>query len=671
MRVVLAGGRKTDNITNAVRPKFEDSGEEVISIKSIEQLTEYINCGYDIDRLIITEQCISDDWAISEEKAFRERVALISSVIADKLSDVTVLFLTQYDDLANLIYEESLQVRYNSRVIVKEPKYSVAFFINLIQSEIESLPEDIVFEPEDAEVQPSEDGIVEERDEERLHDGTDDEEVQEKSEYDALEEFKVMELTEEAVSDKKSIGEFDDDFGLDDIEGAEDIECNLQGMEFRDNFEGDFEDKLEDGFDDDFDGNFEEDIDDSFESEFTDGLEDELESNFESSESNKIEDKINDYEEITNEEENTSEVIDNIYNEESNQIYDECRSNYDIKDTVGVYEEDTGESIYHQEEEEVKWREANVEVSTLIDIDEGTGRKGIFSKAKKGKTYVSRNMGLRDMLEPFASRGTSIVVTGCGGCGTSTTAMNIANTITSLGYNVLLVDLDTKYKTQGYMTKQAYASIDVGSMPLVSAINSSAPAEAHSKIVKPGLHILSIHMASDSVYPEDVIRKEKISRFGTVVKSSYDFIIYDIPFDYATTFFSDITMTADNILLNIDSSNWGISKTLISMCNIESEDMQDTLFNRAQVLFNRYRDLSKCFGQRTRGIEDVLRCMDDKVVELLGEDIGMYFRDLYVVGRIAFREDMEEGWFSSVQLSDTEEGRKLYLSVISKLILRR
>ena len=41
---------------------------------------------------------------------------------------------------------------------------------------------------------------------------------------------------------------------------------------------------------------------------------------------------------------------------------------------------------------------------------------------------------IKQQLRPFASRGNSIVVTGCGGCGTSTVAYNLANIINQLGY---------------------------------------------------------------------------------------------------------------------------------------------------------------------------------------------------------------------------------------------
>ena len=80
---------------------------------------------------------------------------------------------------------------------------------------------------------------------------------------------------------------------------------------------------------------------------------------------------------------------------------------------------------------------------------------------------------IRDTLDAFANRGNSILVTGCGGCGTSTIALNLANIINRLGYTVLLVDLDTENKTQSYISKDNFDCLEAESAGLMAAVRGS------------------------------------------------------------------------------------------------------------------------------------------------------------------------------------------------------
>ena len=278
---------------------------------------------------------------------------------------------------------------------------------------------------------------------------------------------------------------------------------------------------------------------------------------------------------------------------------------------------------------------------------------------------------LRSLFDAFAHRGESILVTGCGGCGTSTVALNLANTICNMGYTVLLVDLDTQNKTQSYISKDNYDSLDPDSAGLMAAINSTSGINAHTAIVKQGFHLLTMGMASDAAPINKIVQQNKILPFINLAKSTHNFIIYDIPFDSAVGFCKDFIFMADNIVLTIDCSNWGITKTMLNMCNISSEDVSDAIFNRGQLLFNRYRSLNKVMGRRIKTAIDITKVMDYKVKELLGEEPPYYFQSMHICGLLNEDPQMEAGWYEKVQFSDTQMGSKLYIDILRSILLQQ
>lgn len=279
------------------------------------------------------------------------------------------------------------------------------------------------------------------------------------------------------------------------------------------------------------------------------------------------------------------------------------------------------------------------------------------------------NQQIKKAFTAFAARGNSIVVTGCGGCGTSTVAYNLANVLCNLGYSVLLVDMDTENKTQSYISKDNYEAADPESASVMEAVNGSAGVNAYMSIVSQGFHLLSMGLASDSKKPTEAFNKERIARFANSAKTGHNFVIYDIPFEYATHHLEDVLYSADNIVITIDASNWGITKTLINMCNIGSDDMEETLFSKAQLLFNRYRGIDKLFGKKVKRIKDITKAMDKKLIELVGEDTGYYFSDLHICGSINYDDAFEDGWYNDVQYSDTKKGSEVFLQILKNIVI--
>lgn len=288
----------------------------------------------------------------------------------------------------------------------------------------------------------------------------------------------------------------------------------------------------------------------------------------------------------------------------------------------------------------------------------------------KGNNKVDVNY-IKQQLRPFASRGNSIVVTGCGGCGTSTVAYNLANIVNQLGYTVLLVDMDTEGRTQSYISKTNYDSMETDGANLMSAVNSSNGISAQESIVKQGFHLLTMGLGTDTAPVSELLHKEKISRFVNLAKTSHNFVIYDVPFSSATGFLSEITYMTDSLVLVADASNWGITKMMLNVCNISLDDMQDTIFSRAQLVFNRYRNLTKLLGKKVRTGVDITKVVDMKVQELIGEDPGFHFEDLHIAGIINDDPEIENGWFDNIQYSDTPKGQAIFLELLEHIVLKK
>jgi Mrp family chromosome partitioning ATPase len=278
---------------------------------------------------------------------------------------------------------------------------------------------------------------------------------------------------------------------------------------------------------------------------------------------------------------------------------------------------------------------------------------------------------VRKDLQPFAARGNNIVVTGCGGCGTSTIAYSLANIINQLGFTVLLIDFDTEGRAQNYISRANYESMEPEGANLMAAVNSSTNFQSHVSVVRSGFHLLTMGLGSDVAPVSEMLQEDRIQRFLNLAKSSSHFIIYDVPFNSAKGFLKDVTYRADNLVLTVDASNWGVTKTMLSVCNIEENDMQDVMFNKAQIVFNKYRNLNTVFGKPVKTGADIEKAMDRKVIELLGEDPGFHFSDMHIAGIINDDPDFEKGWFADVAYAETKKGQDIFLKLIDNIVLKK
>lgn len=709
MRILLCGGAKTANIESAVRPKFDASGDSFQVVKYINDIyKEVFLHGDSFDRAIIFEQGITQDFQERDEYEIRTKVSEFATHMAQVGNkNMSYVFVTWDKDMANIISEEILSIVSMSTILLRPKKspITVAFMIRAITTDVTKFPEEEVYRPAlDLEVDDSkeDEGLtLEDIDVEAdvnytpqyLDENTDplfgdsisnddepelEEEFTEQNDfYNQNQDDLAGQETFEEQSDYTEQDSFDNsedeidtnsyednyDEVSTDYENEDEIPVDSEGEEMRDS-KIDYNDPLDEGklhmgsnsskfnsFDDDYSAPSNDDYGSS-DDYGSDDMYDSGDYNNSQQEEDYDRNSVEDYQ---------NEMAPNDFN----NSFDSVMPGEDDY-------ADNNNSDYEEPEPEVQ-QEAPKKRGLFGRKKEAPAKepKGGFANNNNVKGSVDVN-GIKKALKPFAARGNSIVVTGCGGCGTSVIAYNLANIVHQLGYTVLLVDLDTENKAQSYISRQAYDSIDPDGANLKAAINSSTGINTHVCIVESGFHLLTMGMGSDTFKPDDPqgLQRGHISRFINMAKANHNFVIYDIPFEYASGCLQEFIYMADNVVMTVDCSAWGISKTLIQMSNIDNEDLQDTVFNRGQLVFNRCRNLSRVFGRKIRTANDIVKAMDGKVEELLGEESEYYFSEMHIAGTINEDPDFENGWYESAQYSDTKKGQKIFGDLLVSIVSR-
>lgn len=733
MRIALSGGQKTINITTAIESKIQSGGDDLVTLPSIDDLIEYIDCGYKIDRVLISEQSITANGEVTDVTTIRNTINGICRILHSKEHDAKVVFFTSYNDIADIIYDESLEVRANSIIILKDKPYSTSFFIEILTSELDKINREWVYMPhsneedewetdseDDDNTEEWDDNTEYDTDEEKWDDDFDDAEFDTDEEQESNEEETTGAWDNIGGQGLEDDGEWDDgEFDTDNDEDTtdEDSEDTVERIDMasiedaigkiEDDVQSDIMDKTADIEDDS-----NEDAWDSTDEE-VDHVEEpnEAESVWEEEESSSASDEWNDSSDDASEQENdwddngiagdnvwedtgvedepaeTSDPIENVWEEteeeqETNERIEDDNWENESNDTYADEEayaisESMHEEAYDESQDQHNiddiYKQAEEEDRTTPKVGVGfTGRASRKRRASDQMVNIDGGISVAELahrMESFASRGNAITVLGNGGTGASSVVINMANFIASMGYSVLIVDADTIHRSQSYITKEAYNAIEAGSSDLMAAINSGAPVERFAKVVRPGVHLLSMWMGGDCVPIEDIIKQEKLTRFINSVKSSFNFTIYDIPFSTATTFLRDVVYTADNIVNVVDASNWGVSKFMLDCCNIASEEMQETIFNRTEIIFNKFRGIDNIFGRKVKKLSDILRVMDDKVVDLTGVDSGMYFMNMHIVGKIDYDEKFDDQWFSNKWYSDDKHGKEVFSQLVAETVL--
>lgn len=729
MRILMSGGVKTQNIINAIEKQFKASGDEFIVVEYLDDINGIFAKGDYFDKAIIAEQSINRDYTITDEYEIRQRVNNFALECANRQRKLSYVFFTQYENIASMIYDEILPIMSSSAVVLKQPPYYATFFTSIIVNDIGQLPQDIVYVPENISVEmPLVDNGLEDdpflemepEDETVIPDASSDigEDI-----FDNSPDFQPNtvigdignDMGEDMPIEDEEMPVDDDLFGDDNLgftdTGLDETNDSEQMYDYDTTQDFDTDDSIIDTeqlLEEDRSGDLpdytvpqQEDFTMQPENngyipgfdmeEDDDPFSDDIYAN-----QNPIEDTWEDNQQ-TNEYDTTIPIApdDQGFDPLGQELYEdpqETQQQYEpqyvpqqdmapVDNMQGQYMPGFDQYGYEQEASS-----SGVEYTATSNNRQRVGKKhrgitGLLgSRQQEDPTIVpmgAQNIGskdirkVKDALKPFAARGNSIVVTGCSGCGVSTVAFHLANIISQIGYTVLLVDMDTEGRTQGYISKASYDSMDTDGSNLMSAVNSSTNTNSNAVVVKTGFHLLTMGLGTDVQPIEEQLHKEKIARFVSVVKTGYNFVIYDVPFKHSINFLSDITFMCDNLVLVTDASNWGITKTMLSVCNIDSDDMQDTIFHRAQLVFNRYRNLSKLFGLRVKTCDDIVQAMDRKVLDLVGDDIGLQFSRMSIAGIINDDPMFENGWYEDVQYSDTKKGQDIFIDLIESIVLKK
>ena len=653
MRVLISGGIKTQNIVDGLEKRFASDGVDFLVVPYIEDIEDIFARGEYFDRALIIEPCWNHDLDDLDEMRIRTRINnFAQNSAARQTKGVDYIFLAQKEESASIVYEEILRLKADSVVVVKAPKYGVNFFASLVVCDIEQFPDNIVYTPE----------LVE-----------------------AAEEAKIVETTNENESYTEYIPEEVDDISseLFNSEGisAPGLELSDTGVivdreENEDLFEGDSA-----LWDNDFGTTLNNDELDDIrvdEEEFsTDSGETDVELVSDSDQSG----ELPDFSQVGFEPEQVGLVTKFDQSRELpdfSQVVLGDEQVDDVTDDTGLEDQRAMQSmlldddLYGEAISSNNYSTSDKSAQPAFDDAEYLDTvEDILSVPQPRARVNMSNDQIKATLDAFASRGNSIVVTGCGGCGASTVAYNLANTIANIGYTVLLVDMDTEQRAQSYISKDNYNCVDHDGANLMAALNSSSGINAHVSIVRPGFRLLTMGLGGDILTLEKMLEKHKLSRFINLAKTSHNFVIYDLPFKSAVGCASDVTFMADNLVVVMDSSNWGITKTMISLCNIETDDMQDTIFSKGQLLYNKYRGFNKVMGRKVKSAIDISKVMDTKVLELSGDDPGYYFQMMHVCGIINDDRDFESGWFGETQYSDTQKGQHIFIELLKNIVLKR
>jgi CobQ/CobB/MinD/ParA nucleotide binding domain protein len=741
MRILLSGGIKTQNIVSGIQKKFKASGDDFIVVEYIDDIEELFGRGEFFDKALVTEQSITKDYSINDEYTIRHRINNFANMMKSKQRKFNYVFLAQTKEMANMIHEEILPILGESAVVLKEPPYTVPFFVSILVTDSKQLPDEIVYTPELT--------IVNNNIDDNNSEITGDMNIESLGrEVKAPDNFDT-----EVFGVKDGLGDIGEGFNVDNSihidTGVDDIGVPIGDIEMPD-FDDETDDEPVEEGEEDFS---QADVYNPSEKPLLNNKNwgDQsinLEGITPIHQSGELDDHINENPSMTTQdtgyipgfddtEENGDEIETQefmpddpsvyqsqqeqyIENNQFNGGFEESDQNqmlpgFDTSDYANeTYEQDyqnnIDENMYNEQagfnaddynqqtepEQEIEQPQVQMQQPTQQPVQT---KKGLLNKIGIGKNNNQQSQlqnnniqqnpnnsammnsligignvtpdSVKNELKPFAARGNSIVVTGCGGCGTSTVAYSLASIVSQLGYTVLLVDMDTEGRTQNYISKENYDSMEPDGANLMSAVNSSNGINTHISVVRQGFHLLTMGIGTDTAPVNELLHKEKISRFVNLAKTSHNFVIYDIPFASAVGYLSEITYMCDNLVLVTDASNWGVTKTMLNVCNIASDDMQDTVFNRAQFVFNRYRNLYKVLGKKVRTCLDITKVMDQKVAELIGDDPGFHFEDLHIAGIINDDPDIEQGWFEGVQYADTKKGQNIFLELIERIVLKK
>lgn len=276
--------------------------------------------------------------------------------------------------------------------------------------------------------------------------------------------------------------------------------------------------------------------------------------------------------------------------------------------------------------------------------------------------------GIKEELKGLASAGCNIVVTGCTGSGVTTIAYNTASALANLGYNTLIVDLDTVDRAQSYISQEMYMALGTDSLGLEQVVNSDIQIAKVVRPVKKNLYTIGLGAAVDAYSLCNVIKIEKLSEFMASAKAQFNFVVYDINIDDAIGDASNVATMADKLLLVIEATSSGAMKVINRITNIEKDVILHMIMGKSIPVLNKYIAKSNIMGMRLAKAGDIKKYMDRIICNLASEDIGIHFEDMRDAASIPYNTEYDKMWYEKGAYSCTKNGANTYIDLIGKII---
>lgn len=727
MILLICGGEKTQNIVDGLYKKVASSGVQMISVKKIEDIDELYGKGIYIDRALIIETSWLDYTERENVTEIRNKICNFAiGAQGNNGINTSYVFLTTTDSMAELVHEEILPLRGNSVVALKQPPYSVSCMYKLSLSDITNIspswlynpPTNVdvdlgIFDLNHGETKDKQDKKVRYTEELKMPDTEitfDDEELPSTSgqvltqREEILAKLYKLELDTEAYLKKEQMdlkkGLIQEKDYLDEKSKATgtltEIHKIAGKLKFGDKLSGNELENIDDEV-----GELEMELDLEEEETELEVEEDTMEVEDDTSYLDDIDfdsliglglDSLEDEEELETElevEEADLEVDEDleVEIEEELEVEAELEIEEDFEELeVDLDEEEQLEVDCDLEEEELNIEEvelAEVELEEDLecefdDIAEtelepkvefiGNMKKEIKANRNEVKSSMTSDIKLKQLMDVFAKRGNIMVVTGSPGAGTTTVGFNLATEINKLGYRVLFVDFDTEYKDCAIMTKSCRESI--GTEPYLRHAINGKNIQDNAAVIKKGLHVIADGVACDTYKFEDCISQDNLVDFAIKGRDKYHFIIYSISSKLATGYCKDLMYISDDVIWVADTSQNGILKTILDFCNLEDDKVQQFMFSKAEIVFNRTGRIKGLFGRKVASTNKIQGIMDSYVAELIGaENLDSKFSDIKMVGDIPYLADeFDKSLYSGISYAETPDGSKLFSSIIGNIL---
>ena len=724
MRVLLSGGSKTNNILAAIQPRFK-SGVEFTIENNIADIPKFLGRGDYFDRAIVMEQSWTEDDTILDEVKIRDGINSFIQTIRERFRNFEIVFVTSSEEMAKIVLEESIDITVYSTVILKKLPFYASFFTDLITLDIHKMPEKYIFDLKKAaghidaptnidKIMWSDEDSIEKNDAEtgpllepaksvniNIGNKKDAANDGKKDTTDKIgntcinKELNNTNIDISSLESNINTGQLNDGEELDadeedDSVSFDDLDDGFFSFDGDDNGFDDEEDIEEDNSNTEGDGNGAEEGNSNI--EWDNSVTDEDGSSAEEDADIGIDDIFGDALDI----DNAGSLFDSVG---TNKLYETGNDSIETKkdDKLAIEKQeqlfdmnDSEENNPVKIEEEVIPVDANIGLSDGIEQSEdeqidfgGIAFKGIKGRGIRGKSKYKAPLNKKDALDDaelktvlntFLKRGNALTVTGGRCSGKTTIANNLANIVAKMEYTVLLVDMDVHWRGQAYINKDIYDTVhssNTSKESLRKAVNSTnSEIGRYVDIIRPGFHLLTTGLGCDIEPVGEIINAKRLSRFIHSAKTSYNFIIFDVPFESLTTDLADVLFATDDLLMCVDTSNHGLMEFLLNMSNIDSEEVKDTLFGMSQIIFNKVTKVENVFGYKVKTVRQVLRAMDMQVKSLIGGEGEYLFADMKICNVLKYNPLFEKCWFSRYQISDFTDGERIFIDMLRKVLVK-